>query len=143
MKLNLTFTQIQDGASCTIFFNKTQVYTGEVLPNLILTTEEVGDITIEIETKNNLIFEFKKAIIDDQCLDDIMWDHGFFIDPHGNIQEGCLYACKPGIITLKISNPILPWLLENKHKKFNNDPNWEDDYLYYNKACQLLNLIKS
>ena len=31
---------------------------------------------------------------------------------------------------------------KNNHNKNNNDPTWEEDYKYYEEACQILNKIQ-
>lgn len=141
MKINLSFTQITGTPSCKVLLNGNEVFSGVVQAELEVITKLKGNITLEISTQENTVFELKKVIIDDQSLDEVLWDLGYFVSLNGDVNPGCLYFCQPGKVVINIENPILPWLLRNKHKKYNNDPGWEEDYAYYEKACQILNQI--
>ena len=87
-------------------------------------------------------FELEQCIIDDYDLQELIWQ-SCFISTDGEIYESCLYFGPNGEFQLEFESPILRWILRTRHEKNNNDPTWEEDFEYYQQACNRLQLISN
>ena len=107
-----------------------------------LTIEHHGKQNIDTEVQNNIIindknFTLKNITIDDYNLEELKWDSSFTA-ADGNVIPGCLFFGPNGVYKLEFQQPILRWILQTRHQKNNNDPNWEEDYNYYMRAINLV-----
>jgi antitoxin component YwqK of YwqJK toxin-antitoxin module len=156
MQFVISFKNINQSPNCSIFCNNKSYYNGPVKENIEFDYHENGILLLEIAFTNkkpqdtvvdqsgNIIsdksFELEKIVIDGYDLNELIWESYYQADD-GKIYNSCLFFGPPGKFIIILSNPILPWILETKHKKYNNDPNWQEDYNYYVEAKRLLTLI--
>ena len=154
--MKLFFKNINLNPECKICVNNTILYKGAVRPMISLDLSESGPYVLriyftnklptdtQVDEKGNIIadknFELDKIIIDDYDLEDLKW-LSKYIAEDGNIYESCLFFGPKGHFEIVLSDPILPWILEQKHIKNNNDPTWQEDYNYYTEAWKILNQI--
>ena len=85
-------------------------------------------------------FELDKIVIDGYDLEELIWASKFLAED-GQIYPSCLFFGPNGQFKLDFYNPVLYWILKTRHEKNNNDPNWEEDYNYYQQACKILTQI--
>jgi hypothetical protein len=158
MKLHLEFKNIVDNPMCRISLGDQELYNGVVeetfdlsanVPNgpVSLTIDHwdkrPGDTIVENDTIiHDRGFELSRVVIDDYDIEELIWTSEFrALD--GAVYSSCLYFGPNGKFVLELVNPVLYWILKLKHECNNNDPNWEEDYQYYQNACKLLTLISN
>lgn len=95
--------------------------------------------------KNNTILQDKNCeletiIIDDYDLEELKWESYYLTCDNERIDQ-CLFFGKNGTFNLEFLNPVLKWILQTRHNKLNNDPDWQEDYESYIRACKLLNKL--
>lgn len=139
MKFDLMFEQISDLATCSITMNSILLYEGKVLPTHSF---EVDSGCLEIHSTNNETFELKHVNIDNQSLDEVLWNTAYFTNGL-EIRLGGLCFNSPGKIVLEVTSPFNEWLTVEKHKRYKTDPMFAEDFAYYEKACQLLAQIQN
>lgn len=156
MKLHLEFINIVDLPQCKISINHQELYSGPVgevydfdLPitqgavSIIIThwDKKPQDTVVENgKIIHDRSFELKRLTIDGYDLEELIW-HSEFRAIDGAVYPSCLFFGPNGDFVLDIALPVLPWMLQTRHSKNNNDPHWEEDYNYYAQACQLLQQI--
>ena len=156
MQFVISFKNINQSPNCTICCNNKEYYSGPVRNTINFDYYEDGNLILEIEFTNkkqqdtivndsgkiisDKNFELEKIVIDGYDLEELIWD-SHYVSVDGTIYNSCLFFGPPGKFTIMLANPILPWILETKHKKYNNDPHWQEDYSYYMEAKRLLTLI--
>jgi hypothetical protein len=139
MKFDLMFEQISDLATCSITMNSITLYEGKVLPTHSFETD--GGC-LEIHSSNHEIFELKHVTIDNQSLDEVLWNTAYFTNGT-ETRLGGLCFNSPGKIVLEVTSPFNEWLTVEKHKRYKTDPMFAEDFAYYEKACQLLAQIQN
>ena len=158
MKLQLTFNNIVDDPQCKILINETLLYEGTAQSNYafdlavpegscrltIVHCDKKPEHTI---VENGTIvrdrsFEIAKCVIDGYDLQELIWLSQFVADS-GEVYKSCLFFGPNGQFQLDFENPVLRWILQSRHKRDNNDSQWEQDFEYYQQACKLLQLISS
>jgi hypothetical protein len=153
MKIQLKFKNIVDTPKCKIFLGDQELYSGVVPPDYDRICELAeGDCQLIVEhfdklpsdtiVENGAIvrdrsFELDKIIIDDYDLEELIWNSEFLAED-GSVYPSCLFFGPNGKFVLNFHNPILYWILKTRHEKNNNDPTWEEDYNYYQRACKIL-----
>jgi hypothetical protein len=158
MNLTLHFKNINCDPDCSVVINGQVLYAGPVTETINVKYQTLGTVNLSIRFTNKLPgdtvvdtngtiikdknFELEKLVVDDYEFDELIWDSQYRAD-HGDVYSSCLFFGPPGEFLITFSNPILPWLLKTKHNKYNNDPNWEEDYNYYTQACKLLTQISN
>lgn len=156
MNLHLSFQNIIDQPDCEIRMADQVLYTGPVLPSFDFEfTTTAGPVDLIIEHRNkrpqdtvvengkivrDRSFELVKIVIDHYDLEDLVWQSEFRAND-GQIYPSCLFFGPNGEFWLSVSDPILPWILEQRHAKTGDDPGWQEDYQYYQRACNLLKQI--
>lgn len=162
MKLDLKFKNINSATNkipeIDIRWNEKQLYIGLVKEHISLESDENNSFDLKIyftnkdpsdtlvDEHNNIVgdlnFELENIVIDDIDLENLKWQSSY---THGNNESipGCLFFGPKGFWHFGAYLPILKWKLEKNHELLNNDPNWEEDYNYYNQALWTLkNLSK-
>ena len=158
MKIELQFKNIIDDPRCRIKLNDDLLFSGIVqtvhafdvvvpLGPCRLTIEHWDKLPEHTIVEQGVIvrdrsFELEQCIIDDYDLQELIWQSRF-ISTDGEIYESCLYYGPNGEFQLEFENPILRWILRTRHEKNNNDPTWEEDFEYYQQACNRLQLISN
>ena len=96
-----------------------------------------------LDKDNNIVqdlnFELEQIIIDGFDVKDLIWNSQY-VTKTEKIQS-CLFFGPKGYFEFKFDMPVLKWILKTNHEKYNNDPNWEEDYNYYTEAWKLLDHI--
>jgi len=152
MILELHFKNIIDDPLCKIIIANKELYNG-VPPSVFICDINVdGPFLLEIchygkqptdtVVENNVIirdrsFELDKLILDSYNIEELIWDSCFKADD-GQVFNSCLFFGPNGKFMLNAESPGLKWILQTRHIKNNNDPNWEEDYTHYVEACKLL-----
>jgi hypothetical protein len=156
MKLKLRFKNIVDAPKCKILIGNSELYSGPVLENYeydhdlatgpcSLVIEHWDKLPTDTIVHDNKIvrdrsFELDQIIIDDYDLEELIWNSEFLAND-GQRYSSCLFFGPNGKFILDFHNPVLYWILKTRHEKNNNDPNWEEDYNYYQQACKILTQI--
>jgi hypothetical protein len=156
MSIQLFFKNINLRPQCKITIDDVTHYTGPVNPIIEINHSIAGSYTLKIfftdklpndtkvDNQGNIIedknFELDQIVIDDYDIEELKWLSKYFADD-GNTYESCLFFGPKGYFEINLNHPILPWILEQKHLKNNNDPNWKEDYNYYVQAWKILNQI--
>jgi hypothetical protein len=156
MNIDFYFKNLNLSPSCKIFINHKEKYTGIVQEKISISDDTTGKIQIEIEFidkqpedtivdhQGNIVadknFELDQIIVDGYSLNELIWDSQY-TSVNGDVFVSCLFFGPAGKFQINLENPILPWLLKTRNDKYNNDPNWEEDYNYYITACNLLTQI--
>lgn len=156
MNIKFYFKNLRNNPECSISIGSQECYRGSVHEFITVNCEHTGpfDLSItftnktpedtKIDSLGNIVddksFELEKIAIDDYYLDELIWD-GYYQDNNNTVYKSCLFFGPPGKFIIKLSSPILPWILKTKHERYNNDPNWEEDYQYYLQACKILEQI--
>lgn len=156
MKLKLQFKNIVDAPKCKILIGNSELYSGPVLENFEYAHDLAdGQCSLVIEHWDKLpsdtivqhgkivrdrSFEIDKIIIDNYDLEELIWNSEFLAND-GQRYPSCLFFGPNGKFILNFHNPVLYWILKTRHEKNNNDPNWEEDYNYYQQACKILTQI--
>jgi hypothetical protein len=158
MKLCLKFKNIVDAPMCAIIINNQELYRGEVL-DLYDFDVDVADGVAKLQidhwdkkpsdtvVENNVIvrdrsFELDTVIIDNYNIEELIWKSQFYATD-GNVYKSCLFFGPNGSYVLNFYNPVLYWILQTRHQDNNNDPEWEQDYNYYIRACKILKQIST
>ena len=161
MKFEFSFKNISTIESkypiCRIVLNGKDIFTSRVQESIELDADAKDKNVLRIyfvnkegkdsilnqdnEIIKDLSFELQKIIIDGVDLKHIIWESKYVT----NDKEinSCLFFGPKGFWELNFETPVLKWLLETNHNKNNNDPTWEEDYNYYEEACQKLNKIQT
>lgn len=153
MHIQFYFKNINCGPECKILINEVEFYCGPVMPCIEFNYSKLGLINLSIEFINksptdtivdhfgNIVkdksFELEKIVVDGYDLEELIWD-SYYLTNNNQLYRSCLFFGPPGKFIIELSSPILPWLLKTRHEKYNNDPNWEEDYNYYIQACKIL-----
>lgn len=155
MKLQLNFCNIVDQPLCCIQVNKEILFSGSVQNqhtfdinvnnNVNLVISHYGKIPSDTVVENNTIirdrsFELSQIIVDGYDLEELKW-LSEFRSTNGEVYPSCLFFGPNGDFIINFEVPILRWMLQQRHIKNNNDPDWEQDYNYYVNACNLLTQI--
>ena len=156
MKLQLKFKNIIDTPMCVIRVNNQELYRGAVPDqyskefdfydiDAILVIEHIDKHPHDTVVENGKIvrdrsFELEQIVIDNYDLEELKWNSEFTASD-GSVYSSCLFFGPNGNFALKFNNPVLKWILKTRHEKNNNDPDWEEDYNYYQQACKILQQI--
>jgi hypothetical protein len=111
----------------------------------ILNIEHYGKQHCDTQVSDGVIvqdknFTLKNIVVDEYDIEELKWDSNF--TTHDNtVIPGCLFFGPNGTYSLSFQRPILKWILQTRHQKNHNDPNWEEDYNYYCQANKLLQEI--
>ena len=161
MSLQFKFKDINALANkkpaCRIELNGDTVFTGEVEQHIKVESETKSSNVLRIffENKNDhdtivnehneivkdLNFKLEKIVIDGLNLKNLIWESRYVAGD--KTIESCLFFGPKGYWEIEFDSPILKWWLKTNHKKNNNDPNWENDYNFYEKVCQKLSKIQT
>lgn len=152
MNIRLTFKNIVDDPTCRIYINQETLYEGIVLPNFNLATDVEGIATLRIQffnkqpqdtvVENGVIirdksFELERVVLDEYDIQELIWQSKYQLDRGDNI-DSCLFFGPNGSYLLDFHTPVLHWILESRHKANGEDPDWEQDFNYYQQACKIL-----
>jgi len=153
MKLQIIFKNIVDSPKCKITVANQELYSGLVNNEYNYDIElDEGPCSLVIEHWDKLpsdtvvadgkivkdrSFELESIVIDDYNLEELIWESKFFAE-NGNVYPSCLFFGPNGKFIIDLYNPVLYWILKTRHEKNNNDPDWEEDYNYYQQACRIL-----
>lgn len=159
MNIKLKFKNINECngvPKLCISMNSTELFKGDVLPEIELNTDAVTTacLTITHFDKNNSTdvivkdgvvvadknCELEDIIIDGYNLEELKWRSVYFTEDD-EVLDGCLFFGKNGHLELKFETPVLRWILKSRHETLNNDPYWEQDYESYTAACKLINKL--
>jgi hypothetical protein len=156
MRLKLNFKSIIDAPKCKILVNDVELYCGAVLSEFeydypcaegpcVLVIEQWDKSPSDTVVQDGKIvrdrsFELDKIVIDDYDLEELIWNSEF-LAKDGQVYSSCLFFGPNGKFILNFYNPVLYWILKTRHEKNNNDPDWEEDYNYYQQACKILKQI--
>ena len=156
MKINLKFKNIVDSPNCRIACSNNLLYEGHVNEEFMfdvdypyqdyeLVIEHWGKLPSDTIVEDGKIvrdrsFEIEKIIIDGSDLEELVWESRFEAND-GAVYNSCLFFGPNGKFIINLHNPVLYWILKTRHEKNNNDPHWEEDYNYYQQACNLLKQI--
>lgn len=138
---------------CDITVNGASLYAGAVNDRIAINTDSVGVVLLEIQFTNksptdtvvdssdtivsDKNFELDKIVVDGYNLEELVWNSEYIAE-HGDVYASCLFFGPPGKFSITLENPVLPWMLRIRHDRNGDDPNWEEDYRYYDTACKLL-----
>jgi len=153
MILKLKFKNIVDAPKCKILVNDLELYSGPVLSDFeynyphtdgkcLLVIEHWDKLPSDTIVQDGRIvrdrsFELDKIVIDEYDIEELIWNSEFLAQD-GQTYPSCLFFGPTGKFILNFYNPVLHWVLKTRHEKNNNDPNWEEDYNYYQQACKIL-----
>ena len=153
MNIELYFKNINNSPECNVTANGTSLYAGPVREKISINSTTLGEIFLQIAFTNkqptdtvvdssgtivsDKNFELDKIIIDNYNIEELIWNSEYVAD-HGDVYSSCLFFGPPGKFTIKLENPVLPWILRTRHERNGDDPNWQEDYNYYDTACKLL-----
>jgi len=156
MRLKLKFKNIVDAPKCKILVDDVELYSGPVLSDFEYNYPHIDSqcwIVIEhwdklpsdtIVQDGKIIrdksFELDKIVIDEYDIEELIWNSKFLASD-GQTYPSCLFFGPNGKFILNFYNPVLHWILKTRHEKNNNDPHWEEDYNYYQQACEILKQI--
>lgn len=156
MKLQLKFKNIVDSPHCVIRMNEQELYRGvtpadflnefvQPASDCVLVIEHLDKHPSDTIVEDGKIirdrsFELDQITIDEYNLEELKWASEFQAED-GAIYTSCLFFGPNGKFVLKFNNPVLRWILKTRHEKNNNDPDWEQDYNYYQQACKILQQI--
>jgi hypothetical protein len=156
MNISLEFTAINKLPECVVYVNNQPKYQGPVTELINIECLDQGAVEIAIaftnkspedtvvDSSGNIIedksFELERIVVGEYDLEELKWESQYQADD-GATYDKCLFFGPPGKFVINIENPILPWILRTKHKHNGDDPNWQEDYNYYDKACKLLTQI--
>ena len=156
MNIQLKFKNIVDSPMCGIYINNQNLHKGLVPYEFVLTVAvDTADCELVIEqfdkkpedtvVVDGLIvkdrsFELDKIIIDGYNIEELIWESEFLAND-GAVYKSCLFFGPNGKFVLKFTSPVLKWILKTRNDKNNNDPHWEEDYEYYQQACNSLQQI--
>lgn len=156
MKIKLQFKNIIDDPRCTIRINNHILFSGIVQPQHVfdvavpqgtcrLTIKHWDKLPEHTIVEQGVIvrdrsFELERCILDNYDIQELIWSSCFVAD-HGEVYESCLYFGPNGEFQLDFENPPLRWILRTRHERDNNDPHWEEDFEYYQQACNRLQLM--
>lgn len=157
MKIDISFKDINCGNDgkvpiIQILWQNHSVYHGEI-KTITFDVEPVQQATLEIEFANktpddticdqhgqilyDMNFSLDSIAIDHEPMKELMWD-GDYISSDGNSYSGCLFFGPAGRYQCQIKLPLLRWRLERNHRINGNDPDWQRDYEFYQRACKIL-----
>ena len=142
---------------CRIELNGRGIFAGQVENKITLTAKakEKNKIRIHFDNKESkdtvvdengkikedLSFELQKLKIDGKDIKHLIWQSKYVT---GNTEiESCLFFGPKGFFEFAFEMPILKWFLKTNHNINNNDPDWEQDYNFYNEAWQKLSKIQT
>lgn len=158
MNLALKFKNIQDcnGLPCIrIHVNDAVVFENTVCPLIIIQCHPVGNqITLSIEhygkdpAADTVVVdgtivqdrscELDSIEVDGYDLEELQW-HSAYHCTDGTVLDKCLFFGKNGTWRIEFELPVLKWILKTRHEINHNDPDWQEDYESYVRACRLLN----
>ena len=158
MNLTLKFKNIQDCnglPNIRILINDAVIFENTVCPLITLRCGSVHNkITLRIEHYNknpvlDTIVENGVIVQDRSCeldtievdgydLEELKWRSAYHCDD-GTVLDKCLFFGKNGTWHMTFELPVLKWILQTRHEINNNDPDWQEDYESYVRACKLLN----
>ena len=157
MNLKLHFKNIRHNPCCKILVNNLELYSGQVKSYYDFDIDVTNTVSLEIvhfdKKPEDTIVDHDGKIIDDRSFElekiyaeqhdfkELIWKSNF-TDTAGKIYNSCLFFGPKGFWEFKFDTPVLKWFLKTNHNKNNNDPTWEEDYKYYEEACQILNKIQ-
>lgn len=157
MNINLTFDNINLGINnkipeISIVVNNKNLYNGVVGSNINVVADSSDIMCLQIHYTNktdsdtvvdsngsivsDMNFTLESIVIDDINFEELIWNSSYITKD--NVYPGCLFFGPSGYFEINFTSPVLPWLLKTRNDKNNNDPNWEEDYNYYVKACKIL-----
>lgn len=160
MQLELKFSDISRGPNnkdpeIAVMINDQELYKGAVinLTNLYANPQDLNLLTIHFLNKSyndtlsengqiisDLNFNLASINIDNIEFQELIWESKYIAD-NGNVYPSCLFFGPPGKFEIEFEYPLLKWQLKTRHRLKNDDPNWEEDFNYYVKACKILNKI--
>lgn len=156
MKIQLQFKNIVDAPRCTISINDQLLFSGIAQPLHVFDVDvPLGACRLIIKHWDKLpehtvveqgvivrdrSFELERCWIDGYDLEELIWISRF-VATNGEVYNSCLYFGPNGEFQLDFENPALRWILRTRHEKNNNDPHWEEDFEYYQQACNRLQQI--
>jgi hypothetical protein len=156
MRLKLKFKSIVDAPKYKILVNNVELYSGPAMSEFeydypcnegqcSLVIEHWDKLPSDTIVQDNKIvrdksFELDQIIIDEYDIEELIWNSEFLAED-GQTYTSCLFFGPNGKFILNFYNPVLYWILKTRHEKNNNDPNWEEDYNYYQQACKILKQI--
>ena len=157
MNIILNFDSINLGSNnkipeIAVTVNGVTLYTGIVESIINFDTDADGEVILRIEYINKLgtdtVVDSNGAIVTDMnftlasitvdsiAFEELIWNSVYVAED--NTYPNCLFFGPAGYFEIKFTVPVLAWLLKTRNDKNNNDPNWEEDYNYYVKACKIL-----
>jgi hypothetical protein len=156
MNITLEFSAIQKLPECIVYINKQPKYQGPVIDVIHIEHFDEGTMELSIAFTNkkpedtvvnstgdiveDKSFELDRIVIDKYDLEELKWESKYQAS-NGVVYNKCLFFGPPGEFIIHLENPILPWMLRTRHRYKDDDPNWQEDYNYYDKACKLLEQI--
>jgi hypothetical protein len=158
MNLALKFKNIQDCNGLPrirIHINDAVVFENEVCPLITVHCHPVGNnikLRIEHYGKDSVVdtVVVDDAIVQDRSceldtievdgyeLEELKW-HSAYHCEDGTVIDKCLFFGKNGTWHIEFELPVLKWILRTRHEINRNDPDWQQDYESYVRACRLLN----
>ena len=158
MNIKCFFKNINNQPHCAIYHNGIEYYSGPVVPTIDITTSHCENTLLEIlftnKTPSDTIvndsgeiisdksFELERLIFDGFDIEEYIWESEYITNDN-NIYPSCLFFGPPGKFTLKFRGDALAWVLRSRHEKYNNDPDWFEDYSYYMAAWKKLQQIQN
>lgn len=165
MNLHLRFCNINNGPNnktpqIAVSINNNKIYTGTVEPHLDIECEDLPadshNVNIEFLNKsgedtavdsngnivNDMNFELDSVVIDGVDLEELKWE-GVYHAQDGQQFAGCMFFGPLGTLSIPFEIPALKYKLKIRNSKTDCDPDWEVDYNYYERACQILEQIHS
>ena len=153
MNLKLKFKNITHSPCCSVYVNEQKLYTGLVTTTLEFTVSNISEqVCLEIEhwdkkpedtkvdNNGNIIedrsFELEEIVVDNYNFENLIWK-SYFLSTDGDRYESCLFFGPNGKFIIDFTLPVLKWILENS----NNNNSWQEDYMYYCKALDILQKI--
>jgi hypothetical protein len=156
MKIHLQFKNIVDEPRCRITINNQVLFAGITQPQYTFDVTVPNDacrlsiVHWDKLPKHTIVehgvivrdrsFELERCVIDGYDLQELVW-HSQFVADNGAVYKSCLFFGPNGEFQLDFENPALRWILRTRHEKNNNDPHWEQDFEYYQQACNRLKLM--
>jgi hypothetical protein len=158
MNLALKFKNIQDCNGLPrirIHINDAVVFENEVCPLITVQCHPVDNqIKLRIEhygkdPSTDTVVDKGVIVQDRSCeldiievdgydLEELRW-HSAYHCEDGTVIDKCLFFGKNGTWHIAFELPVLKWILKTRHEINNNDPDWQQDYESYVRACRLLN----
>jgi hypothetical protein len=156
MKIHLQFKNIVDEPRCRIAINNQVLFAGIAQPQYtfdvsvakgacrlsIVHWDKLPEHTVveNGEIVRDRSFELERCTIDSYDLQELIW-HSQFVAEDSAVYKSCLFFGPNGEFQLNFENPVLRWILRTRHEQNNNDPHWEQDFEYYQQACNRLKLM--